>query len=40
VVDFQALSEAVKETVPKKTVELNLAALKLGFQEGAKLLDN
>ena len=37
-VSYEALVGAVKGTVPKKTVELNLAALKEGFQEGAKLV--
>jgi 2-oxoglutarate ferredoxin oxidoreductase subunit gamma len=36
-VSFEALEGAVRGTVPQKTVELNLAALKEGFQEGAKL---
>ncbi len=36
-VSYDALEGAVKGTVPKKTVDLNLAALKEGFQEGAKL---
>lgn len=37
IVDYQALKEAVKESVPPKTVELNMSALEMGFQEGAKL---
>ena len=37
IVGFEALEKAVRETVPRKTVELNLAALKEGYQEGARL---
>ncbi len=37
-VSYEALVGAVKGTVPKKTVKLNLAALKEGFQEGARLV--
>ncbi len=36
-VSYEALVAAVKETVPPKTVELNLAAVKEGYQEGMKL---
>jgi 2-oxoglutarate ferredoxin oxidoreductase subunit gamma len=36
-VSYDALVEAVKETFPPKTLELNLAALKEGFQEGSKM---
>ncbi len=37
IVGFDALSQSVSETVPKKTVDLNLAALKEGFDQGLKL---
>ncbi len=37
-VSYEALVEAVKQTVPRKTVELNLAALKEGFEEGTKMV--
>ena len=37
-VSYDALEEAVKGTVPPKTVELNLTALKEGYQEGKKLV--
>ncbi|MGE5619589.1 MAG: 2-oxoacid:acceptor oxidoreductase family protein [Sphingomonadaceae bacterium] len=37
-VSYDALVAAVEETVPKKTVDLNLAALKEGFEEGRKLV--
>jgi len=36
-VSFEALVEAVRETVPSKTVDLNLAALDAGFQEGTRM---
>src|SRR5512133_2189291 len=34
IVGYEALAESVGETVPRKTVELNLAALRAGFEEG------
>jgi 2-oxoglutarate ferredoxin oxidoreductase subunit gamma len=37
-VSYDALEEAVKGTVPPKTVELNLKALKEGYEEGKKLV--
>ena len=37
-VSYEALAEAVKGTVPRKTVDLNLAALKEGYQEGSKMV--
>jgi len=37
-VSFEALEEAVRGTVPKKTVELNLSALREGYAEGSKLV--
>lgn len=38
VVSYDALVDSVRETVPKKTVDLNLAALQEGYLEGKKLL--
>jgi len=38
IVGYEALEAAVRETVPPKTVEQNLVALKEGYQEGARLL--
>ncbi len=38
IVDYDALSTAVRETVPKKTVELNLAALEEGYRQGVELV--
>ena len=38
VVDYEALKQAVRSTVPPKTVELNLSALEEGYQEGQRLM--
>ena len=37
VVSYEALKDAVRSTVPPKTIELNLAALEEGYQEGQRL---
>ncbi len=37
IVGYEALVKAVSETVPPRTVEVNLAALKEGFEEGRRL---
>jgi 2-oxoglutarate ferredoxin oxidoreductase subunit gamma len=37
VVSYDALKDAVRSTVPPKTVDLNLAALEEGYQEGQRL---
>lgn len=37
IVGYDALAKSVEETVPKKTVDLNLAALKEGFDLGSAL---
>lgn len=37
IVDYEALKASVRATVPKKTVDLNLAALEEGYREGQKM---
>jgi len=37
IVGLEALEQAIRSTVPKKTVETNLEALREGFREGARL---
>ena len=37
IVSYDALAQSIGETLPKKMVDLNLAALKEGFEEGRRL---